>query len=228
MKVLLIEDDKQLSQFVGKGLEEHGYSVSHAANGNDGLDLALNEHFDVGVFDLMLPGVSGISILERMRNQSIQSPVLILSARRSVDDRVRGLQIGGDDYMTKPFSFAELVARVQALVRRSSLAQHAAAGTISVCDLTINTLSRQVMRDGRKIYLQPREFALLEYLANHYGQVVSKTMIIEQVWNYNFDPQTNIVEARISKLREKIDRDFNIPLIHTVRGLGYILKEDYV
>ena len=222
---MLLEDDLQIARFLTKGLEEYGHAVCHAADGNDGLDLALNEGYDLGIFDLMLPGTSGLTILERMREQKKRAPVIILSAKRSVTDRVRGLQLGGDDYMTKPFSFAELIARIQALLRRSNQSDFASSGVIEVADLRIDLLGREVTRQGKKIVLQPREFSLLEFLARHAGQVVSKTTIIDRVWNYNFDPQTNIVEARISKLREKVDRDFTYPLIHTVRGLGYIMKK---
>ena len=225
MRILLIEDDQRIASFIRKGLHESGYCVRHAPSGTEGLDLALNETFDLGIFDLMLPEIDGLSIIERMRKARTTTPVIILSARRSVDDRIRGLQSGGDDYMTKPFSFAELMARMQALLRRSGTLAHEAGGVLSIENLEINLLSREVQRDGRKIRLQPREFALLEFLARHHGHVVSRTMIIERVWNYSFDPQTNVVEARISKLREKIDRGFDYPLIHTVRGLGYVLKK---
>ncbi|MGI9317339.1 MAG: response regulator transcription factor [bacterium] len=225
MKILLIEDDLRIAGFIQKGLHEIGHTTFHASDGYDGLDLALNEDFDIGVFDLMLPGLNGLSIIERMRQQHLKIPVIILSAMRTVDDRVRGLQQGGDDYLTKPFSFSELAARIQALIRRSGPVQNESMGIIEIEDLCINLLSREVRRGDVKIRLQPREFSLLEFLARHQGQVVSKTMIIERVWNYTFDPQTNIVEARISKLREKIDRGFRFPLIHTVRGLGYILKQ---
>ena len=226
MKILLIEDDERIAGYIGKGLREHGYSVSHANNGYDGLDLALNEGFDLGIFDLMLPGLNGLAILERMREKRLSAPIIILSAKRSIDDRVKGLQAGGDDYMTKPFSFSELMARIQAILRRTTSADSENAGTITIADLKIDLLGRQVYRGNKKILLQPREFSLLEFLARHQGHVVSKTMIIERVWNYNFDPQTNIVEARISRLREKIDRDFEHPLIHTVRGLGYVMRDD--
>ena len=196
--------------------------VEHAASGGDGLDLILNDSFDLGVIDLMLPGISGLSIIERMRQNKINIPVIILSAKRSVDDRIRGLQQGGDDYLTKPFSFSELLARIQALLRRSTNVVE--TKTLRIEDLEIDLLSRVVTRSGRTVELQPKEFALLEYLVRNKGHVVSKAMITEHVWNYNFDPDTNIVEARISKLREKIDREFDFPLIQTVRGLGYVLK----
>ena len=224
MRVLLIEDDQRIAGFICKGLHETGYCVRHARTGPDGLDMALNESFDLGIFDLMLPEIDGLTIIERMRQERTTTPVIILSARRTVDDRIRGLQSGGDDYMTKPFSFAELLARMQALLRRTGNLAQEAGGVLRIEDLEINLLSREVWRAGRKVRLQPREFALLEFLARHHGHVVSRTMIIERVWNYSFDPQTNVVEARISKLREKIDRNFDYPLIHTIRGLGYVLK----
>ncbi len=226
MRVLLIEDDQRIAGFIGKGLHEQGYCVTHADNGDDGLDLALNDVYDIGVFDLMLPGLDGLSIIERMRRGQSTTPVIILSARRSVDDRIRGLRLGGDDYMTKPFSFAELLARMQALYRRATNMQNEHDGLLRVDALELDLLRREVRREGKVIRLQPREFALLEFLARHHEHVVSRTMIIERVWNYSFDPQTNIVETRISKLREKVDREFAYPLIHTVRGLGYVLRRE--
>jgi len=223
MKVLLIEDDLTIANFIKKGLKEAGFTVDHASDGIDGLHLALGECYDVGIVDLMLPKLDGLSIIERMRERKINMPVIILSAKRSIDDRVKGLQHGGDDYLTKPFSFSELLARLQALLRRSTYVVE--ASTLTVHDLTIDLLARTVIRSGKKIDLQPKEFALLEYLMRNERHIVSKTMIMERVWNYNFDPQTNIVEARISKLREKIDKGFDDPLIHTIRGLGYVLKK---
>ena len=224
MKVLLIEDDRTIAEFIAKGMNEAGFVVERAADGVDGLDRALNGSYDIGIIDLMLPALDGLSIIEQMRARNIAMPVIILSAKRSIDDRVLGLHRGGDDYLTKPFSFSELLARVQALLRR---ANHVVQPTsLTVHDLTIDLLARTVTRAGKRIDLQPKEFALLEYLMRNQGHIVSKTMIIERVWNYNFDPQTNIVEARISKLREKIDKDFPPPLIQTVRGLGYVLKVD--
>jgi two-component system OmpR family response regulator len=224
MRILLIEDDEVISQFVANGFREAGYTVLQAFAGNDGLDLALNEHFDIAVVDLMLPEIDGLSIIERMREQHVMAPVIILSAKRSVDDRVLGLRKGGDDYMTKPFSFAELLARVDAMLRRLSDVQP--SSQLQVLDLDMDLLARKVTRAGKRIDLQPKEFALLEYLIRNSGQVVSKTMIMERVWNYNFDPCTNVVEARISKLREKIDKNFGVPLIHTVRGSGYVLRAE--
>lgn len=223
MKILLIEDDQTMASFVIKGLKEAGFIVEHASNGLDGLDMALNNVYDVGIVDIMLPQLDGLSIIEKLRERKINTPVIILSARRSLDDRVKGLEQGGDDYLTKPFSFSELLARVQALLRRSTRTTETTSLTVG--DLSMDLLARTVVRNGEKITLQPKEFALLEYLMRNAGRVVSKTMITERVWNYNFDPHTNIVEARISKLREKIDKEFDSPLIRTVRGLGYMLSK---
>ena len=225
MRIVLIEDDPRIATFVRKGLKESGYQVKHASNGWDGLDLVLNENFDLGVIDLMLPGLDGLSIIERMRERKVEFPVIILSAKRSVDDRVAGLKQGGDDYLTKPFAFSELLARIQANLRRVRNGTDNSNSFLQVEDLKINLLSRSVKRNGKRIELQPKEFSLLEYLARNQGNVVSKSMIIERVWNYNVGPHTNIVEARISSLREKIDREFDFPLIQTVRGLGYVLKK---
>jgi len=223
MRVLLVEDDLTIADFIQKGLKEAGYVVDHAADGAHGLGLALNESYDIGIIDLMLPKLDGLSIIERMREKKINMPVIILSARRTVDDRIQGLRQGGDDYMTKPFSFSELLARIQALLRRAN--QVIEKTSITSHNLSIDLLARTVIRDGKRIDLQPKEFALLEYLMRNEGHIVSKTMITERVWNYNFDPQTNVVEARISKLRDKIDKGFNMPLIHTIRGLGYVFKK---
>jgi two-component system OmpR family response regulator len=222
MRALLVEDDAAIAEFVTRGLREAGYAVDHAADGESGLDLAATEPYDVAIVDLMLPKRDGLSLIEALRARRVTTPVLILSARRSVDDRVRGLQTGGDDYLTKPFAFAELLARVQALLRRASRA--AEPTTMSVDDLAIDLLSRKVTRGGAAIDLRPREFALLEYLMRNAGKVVSKTMILSHVWDYNFDPQTNIVDVLVSRLREKIDRPFEKKLLHTVRGVGYVLR----
>ncbi len=222
MKALLIEDDQTIAEFISNGLCEAGFIVKHANNGIDGLDLALNDSFDIGIIDIMLPQLDGLTIIEKMRSNKINIPVIILSAKRSVDDRIKGLQQGGDDYLTKPFSFSELLARIRALLRRASNVTE--TSTLTVADLSIDLLARTVSRAGKSIVLQPKEFALLEYLMRNQGHIVSKTMIMERVWNYNFDPHTNVVEARISKLREKIDKNTSLLLIHTVRGLGYVLK----
>jgi len=224
MRVLLIEDDLKIASFILKGLRESGFVVDHGADGQEGLLLALTKPYDAAIIDLMLPKLDGLALIERMRQQKVNTPVIILSAKRSIDDRVKGLQTGGDDYLTKPFAFSELLARVQALIRRASGAVEPVS--LAVNDLSIHLLTREVKRGEKKIDLQPLEFALLEYLMRNAGRVVSKTMIMEHVWDYNFDPQTNVVEARICRLRDKIDKDFAIKLIHTVRGVGYVLKED--
>ncbi len=224
MRILLIEDDQVIANFIVKGLKEAGYGVDHAADGVEGLDLALNNNYDINIIDIMLPGLDGLSIIERMRKQKIETPVIILSAKRSIDDRVKGLQSGGDDYLIKPFSFSELLARIQAHLRRSTHVIE--TSNLTLHDLSLDLLARTVTREGQKIDLQPKEFALLEYLMRNAEHIVSKTMIMERVWNYNFDPQTNVVEARISKLREKIDKNFDTSLIHTVRGLGYVFKKE--
>ena len=222
MRALLVEDDATIAEFVTRGLREAGFAVDHAADGEAGFDLAAVEPYDVAIVDVMLPRRDGLSLIEALRARGVTTPVLILSARRSVDDRVRGLQTGGDDYLTKPFAFSELVARVQALVRRAS--RPAEPTTMTLEDLTVDLLSRKVMRNGHAIDLRPREFALLEYLLRNAGKVVSKTMILSHVWDYNFDPQTNIVDVLVSRLREKIDRPFEQKLLHTVRGVGYVLR----
>jgi len=224
MHLLLIEDDRKIAAFIAKGFKAAGYALDHAADGDTGLERALAEPYDVIIVDLMLPGRDGLSIIQELRQAEIMTPVLILSARDSVDDRVKGLQTGSDDYLTKPFAFAELLARVQALQRRGS--GRAEATQLKVADLTLDQLARQVSRGGRRIDLQPLEYSLLAYLMRNAGRVVSKTMIMEQVWDYNFDPQTNVVEARICRLRDKIDKGFDGKLIHTVRGVGYVLRQD--
>lgn len=223
MRILLVEDDVKIASFVVKGLRAAGYAVDHAIDGENGLHMALTEPYDAAIIDIMLPKLDGLSVIEEMRKERVNSPVIILSAKGSVDDRVRGLQKGSDDYMTKPFAFSELLARVQALIRRAG--GHAETTRLTVGDLSMDLITREVAREGRKIELQPMEFSLLEYLMRNAGRVVSKTMIMEHVWDYNFDPQTNVVEARICRLRDKIDRDFSKKLIHTIRGVGYVLKE---
>ena len=222
MRALIVEDDRAISEFVARGLREAGFAVDESADGGDGLEKALAEPYDVAIVDLMLPRRDGLSLIDELRRRGRTTPVLILSARRSVDDRVKGLQSGGDDYLTKPFAFAELLARVQALVRRSTRAPDPT--TLTLGDLTLDLLSRRVVRAGIPIELRPREFALLEYLLRHPGKVVSKTMTLSHVWEYNFDPQTNIVDVLVSRLREKIDRPFERKLLRTVRGVGYILE----
>lgn len=224
MRILVVEDDEKIASFISKGLKEAGFAVDVAPDGVDGLHLGVNEPYDVLVVDLMLPGLDGLSLIERLRVKGIQAPVLILSAKRSVDDRVKGLQTGGDDYMTKPFSFSELLARIQALIRRST--QTSEPGTLSTGDLKMDLLTREVMRDQETIALPAREFALLEYLMRNKGRIVSKTAILEHVYDYSFDPQTNVVDVLVCRLRNKIDKGFNQKLIHTVRGMGYVLKEE--
>lgn len=222
MRILLVEDDIKIASFIVKGLKAAGYAIDHAADGEEGLNLALTEPYDTAIIDIMLPKRDGLSLIEEMRKSKVHTPVIILSAKGSVDDRVKGLQVGGDDYLTKPFAFSELLARVQALIRRASGATEPT--TLSASELSMNLLTREVKRKDQQIELQPMEFSLLEYLMRNIGRVVSKTMIMEHVWDYNFDPQTNVVEARICRLRDKVDRDFDKKLIHTIRGVGYVLK----
>jgi two-component system, OmpR family, response regulator len=223
VRILLVEDDLKIASFIVKGLRATGYAIDHTVDGEQGLHLALTEPYDTAIIDIMLPKLDGLSLIEKMRKEKVNTPVIILSAKDSIDDRVKGLQMGGDDYLTKPFAFSELLARVQALIRRAGGISEPTQ--LSAGDLSINLLTREVRRGGRKIELQPLEFSLLEYLVRNKGRIVSKTMIMEHVWNYNFDPQTNVVEVRISRLRDKIDRGVDQKLIHTVRGVGYVLKE---
>jgi two-component system, OmpR family, response regulator len=222
MRALLIEDDRTIADFVIRGLREAGFAVDHQSDGDLGLEAAVGQPYDVAIIDLMLPKRDGLSIIDETRRRGVTTPVLILSARRSVDDRVKGLQAGGDDYLTKPFAFAELLARVQALVRRASRSPEPT--TLTVDDVVLDLLSRRVTRAGQPIDLRPREFSLLEYLMRNTGKVVSKTMILSHVWDYNFDPQTNIVDVLVSRLREKIDRPFDKKLLQTVRGVGYVIR----
>jgi DNA-binding response OmpR family regulator len=223
MRILLVEDDLRTAQIIKKMLRQSGYTVEHSTDGKEGLALATGESYDAAILDVMLPGMDGIQLIERIRDRGIRLPVIFLSALGSVDDRIKGLRSGGDDYMTKPFALSELLARIQALMRRAN--SIAEPMTITVGDLTMDLLSRKVTRSGREIPLQHLEFSLLEYLMRNAGRVVSKTMIMEHVWDYNFDPQTNVVEARICHLRDKVDRAFTRKLIHTIRGAGYILEE---
>jgi two-component system OmpR family response regulator len=223
VRILLIEDDLKIASFVINGFKAAGFAVDHVSDGESGLHMALTEPYDSAIIDIMLPKLDGLSIIEKMRQEKITAPVIILSAKGSVDDRVKGLQTGSDDYLTKPFSFSELLARVQALIRRSTGASEPTR--LSVGELSVDLLTREVTRGGKKIELQPLEFSLLEYLMRNAGRVVSKTMIMEHVWNYDFDPQTNVVEVRVSRLRDKVDRGFPSRMIHTVRGVGYVLKQ---
>ena len=222
MRALLVEDDDTIAGFVERGLREAGFAVDRFADGEAGCEAAVGQSYDVAVVDVMLPKRDGLSLIDELRKRGIDTPVLILSARRSVDDRVKGLQAGGDDYLTKPFAFAELLARVQALVRRASRAPEPT--TLTVDDLVLDLLSRRVTRGDVTIDLRPREFSLLEYLMRNTGKVISKTMILSHVWDYSFDPQTNIVDVLVSRLREKIDRRFDKKLLHTVRGVGYVIR----
>ncbi len=223
MRILVIEDDKKIASFISNGLKQSGFAVDLAYDGEEGLNLALSEPYDAAVIDIMLPVLDGLSVIEELRSNNINTPVIILSAKRSVDDRVRGLEIGGDDYLTKPFSFSELLARIYALMRRSSGA--AESTKLKVGSLSMDLLNREVIRDEKKINLQPREFALLEYLMRSADRVLSKTLIMEHVYDYNFDPQTNVVDVLVCRLRNKIDKDFEKKMIHTIRGVGYVLKE---
>ena len=224
MRLLLVEDDLRIVSFVAKGLKEAGFVVAHVADGQCALALACDESYDAAIIDIMLPGMDGLTLIEELRRRRVRLPVIILSAKRTVDERVQGLQAGGDDYLTKPFAFSELLARIHALIRRANHTPE--PNGITVGDLHIDLLSRVVTRASKKIELQPREFNVLEYLARNAGRVVSKTMIMERVWDYNFDPQTNVVESRVCRLRDKIDKDFDTPLIHTIRGMGYVLREN--
>ena len=222
MRILVIEDDAEVARFLVKGLKESGHVVDHAANGRDGLFLAAGEPFDAMIIDRLLPGVDGLTIVQTIRAAGNRTPVLFLSALGEVDDRVKGLKAGGDDYLVKPFAFAELLARLEALDRRRPA--EAPDARLTVDDLEMDLLSRRVTRAGKPIDLQPREFKLLEYLMRQAGQVVTRTMLLENVWDYHFDPQTNVIDVHISRLRRKIDSDFEKPLLHTVRGAGYMLR----
>ena len=220
MRILVVEDDRKIASFVVKGLKQSGFAVDHAGDGEEGLILAQTTPFDAAVVDVMLPKLDGLSLVQSLRRQNIQIPVLILSAKASVDDRVKGLQAGGDDYLVKPFAFSELLARVQALIRRATKAPEPTRLTVG--DLTLDLFTREVRRGAQKIDLQAREFSLLEFLMRHAGRVVTKTMILEHVWDYSFDPQTNVVDVLVFRLRNKIDKDKK--LLHTIRGVGYSLK----
>ena len=227
MRILLIEDDPETSRFVRKGLEEAGHVVDHAGDGRQGLLLALDADHDALVVDRMLPGLDGLSIVRSLRAAGRDTPVLVLSALGEVDDRVEGLRAGGDDYLVKPFALAELSARLEALARRRSATAGGDAAPVTrlaVADLEMDLLARTVKRAGHAIELKPREFRLLEHLLRHAGQVVTRTMLLEAVWDYHFDPQTNVIDVHVSRLRRKVDRGFGPPLIHTVRGAGYVVR----
>jgi two-component system OmpR family response regulator len=222
MRVLIIEDDQQIASFVTKGLKQAGFALDHISDGEEGLQMAELNPYDVMVIDIMLPGLDGFSVIESLRSKGNTIPILVLSARGSLDDRLKGFRSGSDDYLTKPFSFAELQARLQALLRRTTRGQ--GLNVLETGDLKMDLLSRRVSRGDREIGLQPREFMLLEYLMRNSGNVVSKTMILEHVWDYHFDPQTNVVDVLVHRLRTKIDKDFPQKLLHTIRGVGYVLK----
>jgi two-component system OmpR family response regulator len=223
VRILVIEDDKDVASFIRNGLAQAGCNVDHAANGRDGLFLATTEPYDALIVDRMLPGIDGLTVIRTLRASSNTTPVLILSALGEVDDRVKGLKAGGDDYLVKPFAFSELLARLEALARRAKSGVDAPSTVLKAADLEMDLLRREVRRAGKPIDLQPREFQLLEFLLRNVGQVVTRTMLLEGVWDYHFDPQTNVIDVHISRLRSKIDKGFERPLLHTVRGAGYRL-----
>lgn len=222
MRVLIIEDDTEVANFISKGLQESGHLALHVADGKEGLFTAASEEFDVMIVDRMLPHVDGLTIIQTLRASGNDTPALILSALGDLNDRVKGLKAGGDDYLVKPFAFSELLARLEVLLRR--MRNSAPDTALRVGDLEMDMLSRRVTRAGRHIDLQPREFRLLEYLMKHEGQVITRTMLFENVWDYHFDPLTNVIDVHISRLRRKIDKDFDRPILHTIRGAGYVLR----
>jgi two-component system OmpR family response regulator len=233
VRVLVVEDDRKIASFVKKGLEQAGFAVDHVMSAEEALDMigafpgasysGDSVPYDVAVVDVMLPGIDGVTLIENLRKKGLMMPVIILSAKRSVDDRIRGIKAGGDDYLTKPFSFSELLVRIHALLRRVNMSRSPVK--LEAADLSMDLLTREVFRAGRRIELQPREFSLLEYFIRNQGKVLSKTLIMEHVWDYHFDPQTNVVDVLVSRLRSKVDRDFDEKLLHTIRGVGYVLKE---
>ena len=224
MRILVVEDDSTIRNFVEQGLKEAGFAVDTAADGEEGLDFALSVPYDAAVIDIMLPGIDGLKLISEMRHRGIATPVIILSAKRSVEDRVKGLETGSDDYLVKPFAFSELLARVQALIRRTGSINNPLE--LSIGDLSVDITTREVRRGDRKITLQPKEFALLEYLLRNRGRVISKTLLLEHIWDFSFNPQTNVVDVLVCRLRNKVDKGFEKKLIHTIRGVGYVLKED--
>lgn len=224
MRILIVEDDKKIAAFIAKGLKEAGYAVDIAGDGLDGLHLGLSEPYDAAVVDIMLPGIDGLALIEKLREKKVNTPIIILSAKHTVDDRVKGLQKGGDDYLVKPFLFSELLARIQALIRRSS--QSVEPTSLHVGDLTLDLLKREAVRKDQIIHLQAKEYTLLEYMMRNAGRVLSKTSILEHVYDYSFDPQTNVIDVLVFRLRSKIDKGFDKKLIHTIRGMGYVLKEN--
>jgi two-component system OmpR family response regulator len=221
LKILLVEDDKQTADYIAKGLREHGHVVDRADNGRDGLTFATGERYDVMIVDRMLPRMDGLSLVKAARAEGVKTPALFLTTMGGVDDRVAGLEAGGDDYLVKPFALAELLARVSALARRPPIVT---TTSLRVADLEMNLLSRAVTRAGKRLDLLAQEFRILEYLMRHAGEVVTRTMLLEKVWDFHFDPKTNIVETHISRLRGKIDKGFDKPLLHTVRGAGYVIR----
>lgn len=223
MRILIVEDDPKIASFVKKGLMEEGYAVDHADNGEDGLHFCLTQTYDAAVVDIMLPKLDGLGLIKTLRQKGDNTPVLILSARHSVNDRVKGIQTGGDDYLVKPFAFSELLVRIQALIRRAG--GRSESSTITVGDLTMDLLKRRVSRGDEIIDLQPKEFALLEYFMRNPGLTLSKTLILEKIWDFNFDPQTNVVDVLVCRLRSKLDKDYPDKLIKTVRGVGYALED---
>ena len=223
MRILVIEDDEKIASFVVKGLQQAGMAVDHASNGEEGLDFLLATKYDAAIVDIMLPKMDGVTLIQQARNKKVSTPVIVLSAKRTVDDRVSGLHSGADDYLVKPFAFSELLARIHALLRRASGTPETVRLTVGA--LTVDLLAREVRRGKDVIELQPREYSLLEYMMRNAGRVVSKTMILERVWDYSFDPQTNVVDVLVCRLRNKIDKDFPEKLIHTIRGVGYVLKQ---
>ena len=224
MRILVVEDDKKIASFVVNGFKQNGFAVDHARDGEEALALMRATPYDAAVLDIMLPKMDGLAVLQELRRAGVKTPVIVLSAKASVDDRVRGLQAGGDDYLTKPFAFSELLARVQALLRRSTQATEPTK--LMAADLTMDLITRQVTRGGKEIELQTREFAMLEYLMRNAGRAITKTMILEHIWDYSFDPQTNIVDVLVHRLRTKVDKDFPVKLIQTIRGVGYMLKPE--
>ncbi|HEY0966281.1 MAG TPA: response regulator transcription factor [Opitutaceae bacterium] len=222
MRILVIEDDRKIASFLTGGFRQDGHGVDQAADGLTGLELARQGHYDLAVVDVMLPGLDGLALVATLRAEKISLPVIMLSARATVDDRIRGLQSGGDDYMTKPFAFSELQARVQSLLRRSTKAE--APTELRAAGIVMNLVTREVAREGRKLELHPREFAMLEYFLRNPGRVLTKTLILEHIWDYSFDPQTNVVDVLVCRVRGKVDRDFDRKVIQTIRGVGYALK----
>ncbi|GAB6097092.1 response regulator transcription factor [Desulfatiferula olefinivorans] len=223
MRILIVEDDIKIALFIKKGLTEAGFAVDHVENGRDGLLYFQTQTYDAAVIDLMLPGMDGLTLIEQIRKKRINTPILILSARRTVNDRIRGIQQGGDDYLVKPFAFSELLVRIQALIRRAGGVMEPT--TLSVGPLSMDLMKRKVFRNGEELDLQPKEFALLEHFMRHPGMPLSKSLILEKLWDFSFDPQTNVVDVLICRLRAKIDKDYSEKLIRTIRGVGYVLDE---